>query len=173
MLTSQLCPTLCDPMDCSMPGSSVHEILQARILEWAAIPFSWGFSWPTDQTWVSRGPWIVGGFLIAEPPNYGNGGSFVAKSGSTLATPWTVAHQALFSMGISRQEYWSGLVDISFCRGSSWSRNQTSVSCFVDGLMHCRQIIYCWDTVDFLKIYTWGQVAKKVLSFTGVMSFKK
>ena len=36
--SSQLCPTLCDPMDCSLPGSSVHEILQARILEWVAMP---------------------------------------------------------------------------------------------------------------------------------------
>ena len=36
------CPTLCDPMDCSLPGSSVHRILQARVLEWVAIPFSKG-----------------------------------------------------------------------------------------------------------------------------------
>ena len=40
MLVAQLCPTLCDPLDCSLPGSSVHGILQARILEWVAIPFS-------------------------------------------------------------------------------------------------------------------------------------
>ena len=39
---AQLCPTLCDPMDCSPPGSSVHGILQARILEWVAISFSGG-----------------------------------------------------------------------------------------------------------------------------------
>ena len=39
------CPTLCDPMDCSPPGSTVHGILQARILEWVAIPFSRGSSW--------------------------------------------------------------------------------------------------------------------------------
>ena len=41
---SQSCLTLCDPMDCSLPGSSVHGILQARILEWVAIPFSRGSS---------------------------------------------------------------------------------------------------------------------------------
>ena len=40
VLVAQLCPTLCDPMDCSPPGSSVHGILQARILEWVAVPFS-------------------------------------------------------------------------------------------------------------------------------------
>ena len=49
----QLCLTLCDPMDCSLPGSSVHGILQARILQWVALPFSRGFSQPRDQTQVS------------------------------------------------------------------------------------------------------------------------
>ena len=50
MLVTQLCPTLCDPMDCSPPSSSVHGILQARILGWVAIPFSKGSSRPRDQT---------------------------------------------------------------------------------------------------------------------------
>ena len=53
VLVAQLCPTLCDPMDCSPPGSSVHGILQARILEWVAIPFSRGSSQPKDLTQVS------------------------------------------------------------------------------------------------------------------------
>ena len=60
VLVTQLCPTLCDPMDCSPPGSSVHGILQARILEWVAIPFSRGSSWPRDQTPVS---YIAGRFF--------------------------------------------------------------------------------------------------------------
>ena len=47
------CPTLCDPMDCSLPGFSIHGILQARILEWVTISFSRGSSRPRDQTWVS------------------------------------------------------------------------------------------------------------------------
>ena len=51
---AQSCLTLCDPMDCSLPGSSVHGILQARILEWVAISFSRGSSRPRDQTQVSR-----------------------------------------------------------------------------------------------------------------------
>ena len=51
---SQSCPTLCDPVDCSPPGSSVHGILQARILEWVAIVFSRGSSRPRYQTQVSR-----------------------------------------------------------------------------------------------------------------------
>ena len=51
---AQLCPTLCDSVDYSPPGSSVHGILQARILEWVAISFSKGSSQPRDQTQVSR-----------------------------------------------------------------------------------------------------------------------
>ena len=49
----QSCPTLCNPMDCSPPGSCIHGILQARILEWVAIPFSRGSPWPREQTCVS------------------------------------------------------------------------------------------------------------------------
>ena len=56
----QLCLTLCDALDYSPPGSSVHGILQARILEWVAIPFSRGSSWPRDQTQVSH---IAGKFF--------------------------------------------------------------------------------------------------------------
>ena len=55
---------LCDPKDCSLPGSSVHEIFQARILEWLAISFSRGSSWPRDQTQVSC---IAGGFFTTKP----------------------------------------------------------------------------------------------------------
>ena len=54
VLATQSCPALCNPTDCSPPGSSVHGILQARILEWVAIPFSRGSSWPRDRTQVSH-----------------------------------------------------------------------------------------------------------------------
>ena len=53
VLVAQSCLSLCDPMYCSPTGFSVHGILQARILEWVAIPFSRGSSWPRDQTLVS------------------------------------------------------------------------------------------------------------------------
>ena len=49
---TQSCPTLCNLMDCSLPGSSVDGIFQARVLEWVAFSFSKGSSWPRDQTWV-------------------------------------------------------------------------------------------------------------------------
>ena len=81
-LVTQSCPTLCDPMDCSPPGSSVHGILQARKLEWVAISFSNGWKWKVK----------------------GKSLSHVRLSG----TPWTAAYQAPQSMGFSRQEYWSG-----------------------------------------------------------------
>ena len=50
---AQPCPTLCDPRDCSLQGSTVHGIFQARVLEWVAITFSRGSSWPRDRTQVS------------------------------------------------------------------------------------------------------------------------
>ena len=58
---SQSCPTLCDPMDCSLPGSSVHGIFQARILEWAAISFSRRSSQPRVRTQVFHivGRWFT------------------------------------------------------------------------------------------------------------------
>ena len=53
VLVARSCPTLCDPTNCRPPGFSVHGILQARTLEWIAIPFSRGSSWPRDRTLVS------------------------------------------------------------------------------------------------------------------------
>ena len=79
----QSCPTLCDPIDCSPPGSPVPRILQARILEWVAISFSSAWKWKVKVKSLSC-VWL-------------------------LATPWTTAYQAPPSMGFSRQEYWSGV----------------------------------------------------------------
>ena len=62
----QLCLTLFEPMDCSTPGSSVHGILQARIMEWVAMLSSRGSSWPGDPTHVS---YTAGRFFTAEPLN--------------------------------------------------------------------------------------------------------
>ena len=50
---TQSCLTLCDPMDCSLPGFPVHGVFQARVLEWVAISFSRGSFWPRDRTQVS------------------------------------------------------------------------------------------------------------------------
>ena len=51
---AQSCPTLCDPMDCSLPGSLVHRIFQATVLEWVTISFSREYSQPRGRTWVSH-----------------------------------------------------------------------------------------------------------------------
>ena len=61
---AQSCPTLCGPVDCSLPGFSVHGISQARILQWGAISNSRGSSWPRDQTHVSC---IAGQYFITQP----------------------------------------------------------------------------------------------------------
>ena len=79
----QSCPTLCDPIDGSPPGSSVPGILQARTLEWVAISFSNPWKWKVKVKSLSR-LWL-------------------------FETPWTVAYQAPPSVGLSRQDYWSGL----------------------------------------------------------------
>ena len=63
-LIAQSCPTLCDPVNCSLSGSSVHGILQARILEWVAMPSSRGSSQPRDLTQVSH---IASGFFTIWP----------------------------------------------------------------------------------------------------------
>ena len=79
----QSCPTLCDPIDSSPPGSAVPGILHARTLEWVAISFSNAWKWKVKVKSLSHV--------------------------RLLATTWTAAYQAPPSMGCYRQEYWSGL----------------------------------------------------------------
>ena len=79
----QSCPTLCDPIDSSPPGSAIPGILQARTLEWVAISFPDAWKWKVKVKSLSRI--------------------------RLCATPWTAAYQAPPSMGFSRQEYWSGV----------------------------------------------------------------
>ena len=88
VLVSQWCPTLCNPMDCSPPGSSVHRVLQARILEWVAFPFSRGSSKPRGRTQVSC---TAGRFITTsttwEAPYQGWSGMLVTQSCQTLCDP--------------------------------------------------------------------------------------
>ena len=79
----QSCPTLCDHIDGSPPGSTVPELLQARTLKWVALSFSNAWKWKVKVKSLSRV--------------------------RLLATPWTAAHQAPPSMVFSKQEYWNGL----------------------------------------------------------------
>ena len=83
IVSRQSCPTLCDPIDGSPPGSPIPGVLQARTLEWVAISFSNAWKWKVKVKSLSRV--------------------------QLFATPWTAAFQAPPSMGFSRQEYRSGL----------------------------------------------------------------
>ena len=65
VLITQLCLTLCNRVDCSLPGSSVHGVLQTQILEWIAIPFSRGSSWPGIEP---SSPTLQANSLLSEPP---------------------------------------------------------------------------------------------------------
>ena len=65
--TLHLCSTLCNPVDCSPPGFSVHGILQARILEWVAMSSSRGYSWPRDWTLFYLLHWQVGSLPLVSP----------------------------------------------------------------------------------------------------------
>ena len=112
-LVAQSCLTPCDPVDCSLPGSSVHGIFQARIMVCVAISSSRGSSWPRDQNWVSCVSCIAGRFFTHWAIRLTQYILKVkVKSLSCFwlfGIPWTVVYRAFLSMGFSRQEYWSGL----------------------------------------------------------------
>ena len=107
---TQSCPTLRDPMDCSLPGSSVHGIFQARILERFAIPFSRGSSQPKDQNQVSC---IAGIFFTIratrEAFSLAAAAAKSLQSCPTLCNPIDGSPPGSPSLGFSRQEHWSGL----------------------------------------------------------------
>jgi len=75
-MRAQSCLTLCDARDCSLPGSSVHGIFQARILEWVAIFYSTGFSQPWIEPSSLVSPALAGGFFITVPPGKHEGGRY-------------------------------------------------------------------------------------------------
>ena len=87
----QSCPTLCNPIDGSPPGSPVPGILQARTLEWVAISFSNVWKWKVKVKSLRLSTWKLHSRV------------------RLLTTPWTAFYQAPPSMGFSRQEYWSGV----------------------------------------------------------------
>ena len=119
VLVAQECLTLSDPMDYSPPGSSVLGILQARTLEWAAMPFPRGSSRPRDQTQVSC---IAGRFFYCLSHQKSMISVCVCvcvymracmlshfSCVRLFVTSGTVARQAPLSVGLSRQKYWGAL----------------------------------------------------------------
>ena len=131
LLVAQSCPTLCGSIDNSPLGSSVHWILQPRILEWVVMPFSRGSSRPRDWTQVFP---ITGRFL-------------------TIWATWEATEEGAFINCPPLPSSWRGspvhgilqgtileLVAISFSKGSSESRDWTCIFC---SFLHCRQILNC------------------------------
>ena len=104
-----LCPTLCDPIDGSPPGSPVPGVLQARSLEWVAISFSNARKWKVKVKSLSRV--------------------------RLLATPRTAAHQAPPSMGFSRQQHWSGCHRL--LHTSRWAEETSLILGFALGYVTC------------------------------------
>ena len=128
----QLCLTLCNPIDGSLPGSLVPGILQAGTLEWVAISFSNAWKWKVKVKSLSR----------------------VRPS----ATPWTAAFHAPLSMGFSRQEYWSGVPLPSLTGVGSLSLLQGIflTQGLNPGLLHCGQILYQLSHQGSPRILEWA-----------------
>ena len=108
----QLCPTLCNHIDGSPPGSPIPGILQARTLEWVATSFSNAWKWKVKLKLLSCVYLFV--------------------------TPCTAAYQAPLSMGFSRQEYWSGLPLPSLVTGYNFS--QISMDVLIDKIIVIQKV---------------------------------
>ena len=115
VLVTHSCPTLCNPVDCSLPGSSVHGILQARILEWVAVPFSRGSSQPRDWTGVSC---IADGLFT----------SWATREALHHPEPWLYRASHLFTLLTSLTLTW-----ISFAYWNSiWNPSRSRMTfCFL------------------------------------------
>ena len=102
----QSCLNLCDLVDYSLPGSSVHGVLQARTLEWVAVPASRGSSWPRDRTCILCVSCTAGGLFTTEPPGKPMLRVLWLLSSHSLMSdfwwPWTAACQASLSFTISQ-----------------------------------------------------------------------
>ena len=117
MLITQSGPTLCDHMNYNLQDSSVHGILQKIILEWVAILFSRGSSWPRHWTWDSSIAvkfftiWATSKLRVyyLNHPSIHPSIHHVLSYVRFFETLWTVAHQTVLSMGFLRQKYWSVL----------------------------------------------------------------
>ena len=141
----KLCPTLCDLMDCSLPSSSVYGILQARILEWVAIPFSRGSSQLKNRTQVSR---IAGGFFT----------SWAAREVFPIPKPGVLS-TALCSQGLALL-----LVCMHWCRKTTmslWNQLPPCVSHLlqITGLFlivspWCK-VLCEWDLHGILSLQRW------------------
>ena len=142
----QSCPTLCNPIDGSPPGSPIPGILQTRTLQWIAISFSNAWKRKVKVKSLSRV--------------------------RLLATPWTAAYQAPPSTGFSRREYWSGVPLPSLLKHccSRVIRNMSNI-CHIYSILltSFNYIILLWKLVHILWVYfiwEWTEVTYSFLWIT-------
>ena len=158
VLSCLLCLTLCNPVDWSLPGSSVHGILQARILEWVVIPSSRGSPRPGDgkPSLLSLLHWQVGSLPLASPGKPNN--ALESESGSVVSD--ALQPHGLYSSWDSPGQN-TGVGSCSLLQGIFPTQGLNP------GLPHCRQILYqlsyqgspkigLWDLSSLTRGWTWA-----------------
>ena len=135
----QSCPTLCNPIDGSPPGSPIPGLLQATTLEWVAISFSNAWKWKEKVKSLSHV--------------------------RLLASPWTAAHQAPPSMGFSRQVYWSG-VPLPSLKDLYIENYKTLVKQIKDDTSRWRTILCSW--IRRIKIVKMSILPKAIYRFNAI-----
>ena len=163
-LVAQSCPTLCDPLDYSLPGSSVHGIFQARILEWVAISFSRESSWPRDRTSVSCVSCIAGGLFTCLAIGKASVEGFYATEFWHYC--WAVLC-LVAQLCLTLCDPMACSLPGSSVHGDSPGKN-TGVGCHAllqgifptqglnPGLPHCRQILYWLNHQGSPRMLEWG-----------------
>ena len=155
----QSCPTLCEPIDGSPPGSAVPGMLQARTLEWVAISFSNTWKWKVKVKSLSRV--------------------------QLFATPWTAAHQAPLSLGFSRQEHWSGVPlpsPVPMITPLDLSLNRPTHSCQLKQLMYLSRWpqsswlgpwAYKWTIRTYEHLRIFHRVMLRFINFINIILYWK
>ena len=168
---AQSCRTLCDPTDCSLPGSPVHGIFQTRVLEWVAISFSRGSSWPRDRTRVSR---IVGRrftiWATREAYSYSQLILLVKFYHSQCAInvtfsccwPWSLGSGVIFQVSLLWSYYFS---PFPYC--TLWKKVTMCSTHFWYRKWFCSSF-----TVESLPV-TWNISARKIFFLSLIYSFIK
>ena len=136
---AQLCLTLCNPMYCSLPGSSVYGIFQARLLEWVVISFSRGSSWPRDQTHVS----------------------YVSSIGRQILYLWAIWEAHIWAVSEITMLYIWNTVELYFNTNNS-NNNKIDQKCpFYKPLSTLISLHFCWKSSDHIW-YLLSKIGKQI-----------
>ena len=166
----QLCPILCNTLDCSPPGSSVHGILQARILEWVAISFSRGSSRPRDWKCISRVSCIAGGFFTC----------WTIWEAQVLiflrSQPWRLFNQPLTSKLDKSHNYspcrWHMLRQEKDMIGWTWGKMQNLKSLQDVIYLLCR-VGLSWDPVSLTRLSVHEISQARILEWVAISSSRE